>query len=224
MTISIPLFAHLGPKPDLAFQAAVEHPAFFAIAGIVERVYDVAMDEGKKLLASGPDRRRVVPHLRQAILEEEIRKLPVRFPDVVATNQPYKTGNGSFVLLRIQDALVCVACVRNEDALPRKAEFRAVLRRLNQWTLEESMSGAGPLQHILVTHGASKGDMSKPAFTLATKPSACGTYYLQKYDLRQHPTANLVLPTPQTPITPAAGVQLERQVSLKARAKQQNEE
>ncbi|WP_221090170.1 hypothetical protein [Deinococcus aquaedulcis] len=224
MTSSIPLFPDLGPKPDLAFRAVVAHPAFFGLAGIIERVYDVSVDEGKKLVGSLPDRKRVIPHIRQALIEEETRKLSIRFSDVTATDQPYKTGNGSFVLLRILNALICVACVRNEEALPRKAEFRAVLRRLNQWTLVESITGDGPEQHILVTHGAAKGDMTRPGFILATKPSPCGTRYLDKYDLRQHPGTNLVIPTPKTPITPAAGAQLERQVSLKRRAKQQNEE
>ncbi|WP_155298745.1 hypothetical protein [Deinococcus kurensis] len=224
MTSSIPLFPDFGPKPDLSFRAAVAHPVFFGLAGIIERIYDVSVDEGKRLLSAQPDRKRVIPHIRQGLIEEEARKLSIRFPDVTTTDQPYKTGNGSFVLLRVLNALVCIACVRNEDALPRKAEFRAVLRRLNQWTLSESVNGDGPEQHILVTHGALKGDMSRPGFILATKPSPCGSHYLDKFDLREHPGTNLVIPTPKTPIIPAAGAQLERQVSLKRRAQKQNEE
>ncbi len=206
---------------DAAFFRAVQHYGFFAIAGIVDRMYGSAVEEGNRLFGGRPERRRMIGHIRHSLIEEEVRKLDGRIEGVSATSQPYCNNSGSFSLLKIDDALVSVSCVKNPSTMPREAEFRAALRRINQWTLGESTDGNGPRQHILVIHGPTVDDWSQTEFIYAAKPDPSGAGYIQVYDLRQHPGA-LVLPTPApaAPTLPAA----KKAVTLKRRTKIQNEE
>lgn len=210
-----------------SFKRAVEgHYAFFAVASVIDRTYPMSVTEGNRLFGGRPERRRMIGHIRHSMIEEECRKIPDVVGGITATDQPYKTGNGSFLLLQIGDLMVSMSCVKDEDTMPRKAQFRALLRRLNQWTLEESVDGTGPKKHVLVIHGPMQDDWAQPAFIMAAMPSPHGDRYLHRYDLRQHPGTNLVIPVPAAPIIPATGVQLpqERKVALKKKAKTQNEE
>lgn len=208
---------------DSSFFRAVQHYAFFALAGVIENSYSASVGETNRVFVSRPERRRMTGHMRHSMIEEESRNLAGRVEGVEATSQPYQRGSGSFSLLRIQDALVTFSCVKDVNTVPREAKFRAALRRLNQWNLVESVQGDGPRQHIMVIHGPVKKDWSQAEFIWAVRPDPSGNFYTATYDLRQHPGAlSLPTPTPAAPIIPAAGT--SHNVTLKRRAKTENEE
>ncbi|GGR39827.1 hypothetical protein [Deinococcus ruber] len=209
-----------------AFRREVEHYGFFAIASVIDTVYAEAAAEGRRY-SQRPEQRRMTGHIRHSLIEQELRSLPILVPGVDVADQPYRTGTGSFLRMQIGRMMLSQSCVADEDTIPRTAQFRTMLRRLNQWTLDEVALGNGPLRHALIIHGPEKDDVSIPAFIMAAMPSPCGTRYLYKYDLRQHPGANLVIPaTPVAPTMPSTGIVLpvERKVSVKKRAKQENQE
>ena len=218
---------YAGDHEAESFKRAVEgQHAFFAVASVIDRMYPLAVSEGNRLFGDRPERCRMIGHIRHSMIEEECRKIPTLVGGVIATDQLYTTGNGSFLLLQIQELMVSMSCVKDENTMPREAQFRALLRRLNQWTLRESSEDGGPQRHALVIHGPMPDNWAQPAFILAAVPSPNGDRYLYTYDLRRHPGANLAASSSPTPVIPTVGVQLpqERKVTLKKKIKVQNEE
>ena len=205
---TIPLFSGFLPSKytEDVFRQDVESFGFLAIRQLTERIYLDAAVETRRIFPERPEIQRMVGQIRHSMMEQELRSLGRR-GDIVSmtvSDEQLRCRRGcikpgSYVAIRYGDLLVTQSHTDNRWDLPPEALFRRNNARINQWTLDEEVDGAGPQRYIVYTHGPDKDNPEELSFMQAGLIHPSGREYIYTYDLSELPVAK-IMGLPQTNI------------------------
>lgn len=136
-------------------------------------------------LSARPEGHDLLPHLRRAFIEQDLRALAQRFAGVTASPELNGSRNSYHTKVVMGSVVLTESCVDSPQSLPRRAEFRLGYSQL-QWALfpfDELETPLTPYVYAVLLHGPDPRNPSRPSFAHIAFPDTAGEGCLDRIDI-----------------------------------------